>query len=68
MQLAKPKPITLWAFQAILELVNGILLPELFWPIVRINCSTDQEKLLKFEAEGPKAENWKFLRSLEKFV
>ena len=31
---------------------NGILLPKLFWPTVRKNCSSDQEKLLKFEAGG----------------
>ena len=31
---------------------NGILLQKLFWPTVRKNCSSDQEKLLKFEAEG----------------
>ena len=31
---------------------NGILLQKLFWPTVRINCSSDWEKLLKFEAEG----------------
>ena len=30
---------------------NGILLPKLFWPTVRKNCSTDREKLLKFEVE-----------------
>ena len=30
------------------------------------NCSSDQEKLLKFEAEG--REFAKFLRSLEQFV
>ena len=30
---------------------NGILLPKLFWPTVRKNCSSDWEKLLKFEAE-----------------
>ena len=30
---------------------NGILLPKLFWPTVRKNCSRDREKLLKFEAE-----------------
>ena len=30
----------------------GILLPKLFWPIVRKNCPSDQEKLLRFEAEG----------------
>ena len=31
---------------------NGILLPKLFWPTVRKNCSSDREKLLKFEAAG----------------
>ena len=31
---------------------NGILLPKLFWPTVRKNCSSDREKLLKFEAKG----------------
>ena len=43
-----------------------ILLPKLFWPTVRKNCSSDREKLLKFKAEG-----WifaKFLRSLEQFI
>ena len=30
----------------------GILLPKLFWPTVRKNCSSDREKLLKFETEG----------------
>ena len=42
---------------------NGILLPKFFWPTVRKNCSSDWEKLLKFEAEG--REFSKFLRSLE---
>ena len=42
---------------------NGILLPKLFWPTVRKHCSSDREKLLKFEAEG--REFSKFLRSLE---
>ena len=32
----------------------------------RKNCSTDREKLLKFEAEGQ--EFAKFLRSLEQFI
>ena len=45
---------------------NGILLPKLFWPTVRKNCSRDQEKLLKFEAEG--LEFAKFVRSLEQFI
>ena len=33
---------------------------------MRINCSSDQEKLLKFEAEGQ--EFAKYLRSLEQFI
>ena len=45
---------------------NGILLPKLFWPTVRKNCSSDREKLLKFEAEG--RESAKFVRSLEQFI
>ena len=45
---------------------NGILLPKLFWPIVRKKCSSHREKLLKFEAEG--REFAKFLRSLEQFI
>ena len=45
---------------------NGILLPKLFWPTVRKNCSSDWEKLLKFEADG--REFAKFLRSLEQLI
>ena len=45
---------------------NGILLPKLFWPTVRKNCSSDREKLLKFEAEGREFAN--FLRLLEQFI
>ena len=45
------------------EMRNGILLSKLFWPTVRKNCSSDREKLLKFEAEG--GEFAKCLRSLE---
>ena len=45
---------------------NGILLPKLFWPTVRKNCSSDREQLLKFEAEG--RDFAKILRSLEQFV
>ena len=44
----------------------GILLPKLFWPVVRKKISSDREKLLKFEAEG--GEFAKILRSLEQFV
>ena len=45
---------------------NGILLPKLFWPTVRKECSRDQETLLKFEADS-----WEFskiLRSQEQFI
>ena len=45
---------------------NGILLPKLFWPTVRENCSSDREKLLKFKAEDQEFE--KKLRSLEQFI
>ena len=45
---------------------NGILLPKLFCPTVRKNCSSDREKLLKFEAEG--LEFTKILRLLEQFI
>ena len=45
---------------------NGIFLPKLFGPTVRKNCSSDREKLLKFEAEGREFE--KILRSLEQFI
>ena len=44
----------------------GILLPKLFWPTVRKNCSGDREKLLKLEAEGQ--EFAKLIRSLEQFI
>jgi hypothetical protein len=49
-----------------LKVRNGILLPKLFWPAARKKCSSDREKLLKFEAEGK--EFAKNLRSLEQFV
>ena len=39
---------------------------KLFWTTVRKNCSSDREKLLKFEAEGQ--EFAKFLISLEQFI
>ena len=35
----------------------GILLPKLFWPTVRKNCSSDREKLLKFEGESQEFSN-----------
>ena len=33
-------------------LCNGILFQKLFRPTLRKNCSSDRDKLLKFEAEG----------------
>ena len=48
------------------ETIEMVLLPKLFWPTVRKNCSSDWEKLLIFEAEGQ--EFAKFSRSLEKFI
>ena len=44
----------------------GILLPKLFWPTVRKNCSSDPERKLKLEAEGQ--DFAKYVRSLEQFV
>ena len=49
-----------------LALQNDILLPKLFLPTVRKNCSSNRERLLKLEAEGREFVN--FLRSLEQFV
>ena len=49
-----------------LDCLNGILLPKLFWPTGRKKCSSDREKLLKFEAEG--REFAKILRPLEQFI
>ena len=54
------------AHEKYLEQKNGILLSKLFWPTVRKKSSSDQEKLLKFEAEG--REFAKFLPSLEQFI
>ena len=45
---------------------NVILFPKLFWTIVRKNCSSDREKLMKYEAEGQ--EFAKVLKSLEQFI
>ena len=42
------------------------MLPKLFWSTVRKNCSSDREKILKFEVEGQDFS--KFLRSLEKLI
>ena len=43
-----------------------ILLPKLFLHTVKKKCSSDQEKLLKFEDEGQEFAN--FLRSLDQFI
>ena len=71
-----PKSIWMfWRFQdlksrlqmrALSKFNFGILLPKLFWPTVIKNCSSDREKLLKFEAES--REFSKILRSLEQFM
>jgi hypothetical protein len=53
-------------FYGKLQIRKFILSAKLFWPTVRKNCSSDQEKLLKFETEGQEFEN--FLRSLEQFI
>ena len=56
-----------WVYAVIqMQKINGILLPELFWPTVRKKCSIDREELLKFKVEGQ--EFSKFLRSLEQFI
>ena len=64
------KRIQFLTFDSGVSCWNGILLPKLlpklFWPNVRKNCSSDWEKLLKFEAEY--REFTKFLRSLDQFI
>ena len=52
-------------FETQVRCSNGILLPKLFSPTVRKNCSSDRE-FLKFKAEG--RELAKILRSLEQFI
>ena len=37
---------------------KGVLLPKLFGPIVRKNCSSDEENFLKFKTEGREFENF----------
>ena len=48
------------------HVLNCILFPKLFRLSVKKKCSSDQEKLLKFEVEGRKLAN--FLRSLEYII
>ena len=45
---------------------DGILLPKLFWPTVRKNCSSDRKELLKFESESQEFAN--ILRSLYRTI
>ena len=66
LKMNKETRISILLFQAWTRGLNGILLSKLFWPTVRKNCSSDREKLLKFEAEG--REFAKFFRSLEQTV
>ena len=40
------------------DLRIGILLPKLFRHTVRENCTSDREKVLKFEAEGQEFANF----------
>ena len=53
--------INRWKFKEVHIVTKcGILFQKLFWPTVRKNCSSDREKLLKFEAEGREfAKQWK---------
>ena len=53
-------------FYRIFQTKKCFLLPKLFLPIVRKECSSDREKLFKFEAEDQ--EFSKILRSLEQFI
>ena len=64
--LREKKKSVLWEKKSAVCVKNGILFPKLFWPTVSKNCSSDWEKLLKFEAEG--REFAKILRSLEQFI
>ena len=55
-------------FSSVMEVYSryGILLPKLFWPTVWEKCSSNREKILKFETECRKFA--KLLRSLEQFI
>ena len=64
--LHHPYSILLQCNLALLQLINGILLPKIVLTYCEKNCSSDQEKLLKFKAGGP--ESAKCLRSLEQFI
>ena len=54
------------SFRIEIDSMNNGILPKLFWPTVRKSCSSDREKISKFEAEGRVFD--KFLRSLEQFI
>ena len=59
-------PKAICSFAYIFSSVNGILLPKLFGPTVRKNCSSDRENILNFEAKDQ--EFAKILGSLEQFI
>ena len=40
------------------RLINGILLPKLFWPTMKKNCSSDRKKLLGFRNMQEKLEKY----------
>ena len=44
--------------------ISGILLPKLFLPTVRKNCSSDREKLLKFEADAKNLQIFEITRTI----
>ena len=52
------KAIHNWLIHIFFYILNGILVPKLFWPTVRKKISSDREKFLKFEAEGNLQKNW----------
>ena len=56
----------LFGFNKFWNIEKMVFCLKLFWPTVRKICSSDQEKLLKFEAESQ--EFAKILRSLEQFI
>ena len=63
--------IYLWDIQVKASGVNGkngiLLCTKIFWPTVRKNCSSDREKLLKFEAEAKNFQKfWDHLNNLFK--
>ena len=52
--------------QQVRNLVLIIMFPKLFLRTVRKNCSSDEEKLLKFEAEGREFAKFEITRTVKK--